>query len=137
MATLAFVLAACVDPVQAGLVLAIILVHRGPQPILVAAAVAAVVSETASVLVADEHAWGELLAPRAVASLLQAAILAWLVRFIRQSRTGGDVAQAEAGAASGNATASLAAEPPPPVSRIAPWHMRTYVRRRLKKLRSR
>jgi len=107
MATLAFVLAAFLDPVQAGIVLGVILVHRGPLPIIVAGAIAAVVSETVMVLAADDYMWGELIAPRVVSSLLQAAVLCWLVRFIRPSRIGGRVAPTGASRAQGNATATF------------------------------
>ena len=38
MVTLAFLIAACLDPVQAALVLAIVVAYRGPLPIVVAGA---------------------------------------------------------------------------------------------------
>src|SRR5262245_18498572 len=76
MVTVAFLLAAFLDPVQAALVLAVLLLYRGPQPILVAAAAAAVASETVIMLAAADYMWGELIAPRLVASLMQ-AVLIW------------------------------------------------------------
>lgn len=105
MATLAFVLAAFLDPVQAAIVLAVVLVHRGSQPIVVAGVVAAVVSETVMALAADGYVWGELIGPRAVSALLQAAVLCGVVRFIRLAR--GGAAPSDAGRAAGNATASF------------------------------
>jgi hypothetical protein len=137
MATLAFVLAAVLDPVQAGIVLAIILVHRGPHPVVVAGVMAAILSETATVLAADNYMWGELIAPRAASSLMQAAILGWVVRLVRQIRVGGDIAPTGVSPSGGNATASLTAGSLPSASRLSPWHMRAYVRRQMEKLRSR
>jgi len=104
VATLAFVLAAFLDPVQAGIVLAFVLVHRGPQPIVVAGVVAAVVSETVMALAADGYMWGELIVPRAVSSLMQAAVLCWLIRLIQLARRG--VAPIGGGRALGNAGAT-------------------------------
>jgi hypothetical protein len=132
MAMLAFLLATLVDPVQAALVLAAVLLYRGPQPILVAGAAAAALSETVTVVAAVDYTWGELLVPRLAASLAQAAVLWWLVRLMRQARIGGDAPQAggEATAALGSLSAGAAGH------RFAPWHMRAYVRR-LRRLRIR
>jgi uncharacterized membrane protein YeaQ/YmgE (transglycosylase-associated protein family) len=91
MATLSFVLAAFLDPVQAGLVLAVILVHRGSLPVIVAGIIAALVSETVMALAADGYVWGEFILPRAVSSLMQAAVLCWIVRAVRSIRAGGGV----------------------------------------------
>jgi hypothetical protein len=101
MATLAFVLAAFLDPVQAGIVLAVILAHRGALPIVVAGVFAAVVSETIMALAADAYVWGEFILPRAVSSLMQAAVLCWIVRAIRSMRAAGGVASAEESRAPG------------------------------------
>ncbi len=121
MATLEFLLAAVLDPVQAALVLVIVLAYRGPLPIPVAAVLAAVVTETIMVLAADDYTWGELLSPRLVSSLMQAAVLCWAVRRVWPGRA---------------ATAQQGAEPHSPrSSRLAPWHMRAFVRRRLARLR--
>jgi hypothetical protein len=136
MAMLAFLLATLLDPVQAALVLAAVLLYRGPQPILVAGAAAAAVSETVTVMAAVDYTWGELLVPRFAASLVQAAALWWLVRLMRQARPGGDAPQARGGR-------SLK-RPRRPCDRsqralqghrFAPWHMRAYVRRLLRRLR--
>jgi putative Ca2+/H+ antiporter (TMEM165/GDT1 family) len=93
MATLAFMLAAFFDPFQAGMVLAIICLHRGPWPIIVAAAIATLVSETVIALATDAYMWGELVAPRLISSLLQATFLYHVVWFIRMSRADRNVAQ--------------------------------------------
>ena len=98
MATLAFVLAAFLDPVQAGVVLAVILVHRGALPVVVAGVFAAVVSETVMALAADAYVWGEFILPRVVSSLMQAAVLCWIVRAVRP---GGGVASTGEGRAPG------------------------------------
>jgi hypothetical protein len=140
MVTLAFLLAAFLDPIQAALVFAILLLYRGPQPILIAAAAAAAVSETVIMLAAVDYTWGELIAPRLVASLMQAVLLAWIVRLLRPSAAGA-VARSGAQRLAGNvmnvvaALGSLAAASQ--AQRLAPWHMRAYVRRRLLRLRSR
>jgi hypothetical protein len=134
---LAFLLATLLDPVQAALVLAVLLLYRGPQPVLVAGAAAAALSETVTVVAAVDYTWGQLLVPRLAASLAQAAALWWLVRLMRQARAGGDAPQArepfagEATAALGSLSAGAAGH------RFAPWHMRAYVRRRLRRLRIR
>jgi hypothetical protein len=137
MVMLAVLVATFLDPVQAALVLTILLLYRGPQPVLVAAAAAAAASETVIMLAAVDYTWGELIAPRLAASLMQAVLLGWIVRLIRPST-------ADAGARSGRrrlaasvmgALGSLAAGSP--AQRLAPWHMRSYVRRRLIRLRSR
>jgi hypothetical protein len=107
MAMLAFLLATLLDPVQAALVLAAVLLYRGPQPILVAGAAAAAVSETVTVMAAVDYTWGELLVPRFAASLVQAAALWWLVRLMRQARPGGDAPQARGGPFAEEATAAL------------------------------
>jgi hypothetical protein len=118
MAMLEFLLAALLDPVQAALVLVVVLAYRGPLPVLVAAATAAVASETIMALAAADYTWGEMTAPRLVSSVAQAAVLCWIVGLVWPSRV----------AASENAAS---------VSRLAPWHMRAFVRRRLMRLRER
>jgi len=140
MVTLTFLLAAFLDPVQAGIVLAAIVFHRGPLPIIVAGVIAAVVSETIMVLAVDDYMWGELIVPRVISSLMQAAVLWWIVRVIRQSLARGSVARADVGPAPGSATArvgSFATGGSLPGSQLAPWHMRAYVRRRMNRLRLR
>jgi hypothetical protein len=137
MATLAFLLAALLDPVQAALVLVIVLVYRGPQPILVAATVAAAVSETIILMAAFDYTWGELIVPRLASSLVQAAALCWLVGLVRPTRPDEDPRQrakqfpSEAAAALGSVPTGSASP------RLAPWHMRAYVRHRLRRLRRR
>ena len=64
MATLEFLLAALLDPVQAALVLVAVLAYRGPLPVLVAAAAAVIASETIMGLAAADYTWGEAIAPR-------------------------------------------------------------------------
>jgi hypothetical protein len=117
MAMLEFLLAALLDPVQAALVLVLVLAYRGPMPILVAAVTAAVASETITALAASDYAWGEAMVPRLVSSLAQAAVLCWIVSLVWPGR-----------AAPQDATRPF---------RLAPWHMRAFVRRRLLRLRER
>jgi hypothetical protein len=119
MATLEFLLAAILDPVQAALVLVLILAYRGPLPIVVVAAAAAVAAETVVVLAAVDYTWGETLLPRLIASLVQTAVLHSGTRLIWPSRAV-DPAQRRG------------AEPS---RRLSPWHMRAFVRRRLFRLR--
>jgi hypothetical protein len=83
MATLAFLLAAFLDPVQAALVLVVALAYRGPLPILVAGATAALVAETFMLLVFADYPWGQWIAPRLVAALWQAVILCWVAASLR------------------------------------------------------
>ncbi len=63
MATLGFVLAAFLDPVQAGIVLAVVLVHRGALPIIVAGGCAALASETVMAFAADRLCVGRAHCP--------------------------------------------------------------------------
>jgi hypothetical protein len=116
MAMLDFLLAALLDPAQAALVLAAVLAYRGPLPVPVAAITATVASETIMALAAADYLWGEMVAPRLVSSLAHAVLLCWIVGLIRPRR-----------AASGQQR----------VSRLAPWHMRAFVRRHLVRLRER
>ena len=88
MAMLEFLLAASLDPVQAALVLAVVLAYRGPLPVLVAAVTAAVASETIMALAGTDYTWGEMLAPRLVSSLAQAAVLCWIVSLVWPGRAG-------------------------------------------------
>jgi hypothetical protein len=117
MAMLEFLLAALLDPAQAALVLVIVLAYRGPVPVLVAAVTAAVASETITALAAADYAWGEMMAPRLLSSVAQAAVLCWAVGLVRPSR-----------AAPPHAAGAF---------RPAPWPMRAFVRRRLLRLRER
>ncbi len=84
MATLAFILASFLDPVQAGIVLAILCLNQGPFPIIVTAAIVAVASDTVMAFAAPGYVWGELIAPRLISALMQAAILYWIVHVVRQ-----------------------------------------------------
>jgi hypothetical protein len=52
------------------------------MPILVAALVAVVASETIMAFAGPGYMWGELIAPRLLAALLQASTLYWVVRFV-------------------------------------------------------
>jgi hypothetical protein len=108
MATLGFVLAAFLDPIQAGIVLAVVLVCRGARSVVVAGVCAAVVSETVMALAADNYAWGELVAPRMVSSLMQAVILWWVVRWARSVRSSGSSAPTGPGGAAGTTTVAFA-----------------------------
>jgi hypothetical protein len=144
MSTLAFVLdvlVAFLDPIQAGIVLAVVLVHRGPLPVIVAGAVAALVSETVMALAADAYTWGELVAPRMVSALLQAGVLCWVVRWVRSIRAGIGAAQAGPRGSAGNAAAMLGSLAGggalPPAGRSPPWHVRARMRRRMSRLRFR
>ena len=80
METLAFIVAAFLDPLQAGIVLAVLCLYQRPMPILVAALVAVVASETIMAFAGPGYLWGELIIPRLLASLLQASTLYWVVR---------------------------------------------------------
>jgi hypothetical protein len=139
MATLDFVLSAFLDPVQAAIVLAVILIHRGAQPVVVAGVVAALLAETVMALAADAYLWGELIGPRVFSALMQAAVLVWIGRLIQLVRVGGD-APSVAGRASGSRAAfgslggagSIAS-----AGRPAPWQARAYIRRRINWLRFR
>jgi hypothetical protein len=138
MATLAFLVAACLDPVQAALVLVFVVAYRGYQPILVAGAAAALVTETTMALAASGYVWGELIAPRLVAALIQAAVSLLAVRIVRGlARSAGGV-MGFGRLSSGARTAALEAlESPSAPRRIAPWHVRSYVRRHFCRLRRR
>jgi hypothetical protein len=130
MVTLAFLVAACLDPVQAALVLVVVLAYRGPQPVLVAGAAAALATETVMALAASGYVWGELFAPRLVAALLQAAALVVVVRIVRSAAKGTGAALGAGRLAQGGASAALEAPPPAPPP-TAPWHMRSYAARRI------
>jgi hypothetical protein len=138
MASLAYLLAVFLDPVQAALVLAAVLVYRGPHPVFVAGAVAAAVSET--IMVASGYAWGEFVLPRLAACLMQAAVLNWLVRAIlRAGEAGGAARRALAWLGidwfpTKPATAGARPQHRSQAQRLAPWNMRAYVRRRLYRL---
>src|SRR5262249_46494185 len=83
MVTLEFLVAASLDPVQAALVLAFVIACRGFEPVLISGVAAALVTETIMALAAPDYVWGELIAPRLVAALLQAVVLVlvlWAVR---------------------------------------------------------
>jgi hypothetical protein len=140
MASLAYPLAVLLDPVQSALVLAIVLVYRGPQPVIVAGVTAAAASETIMVVAASGYTWGEVMLPRLAACLMQAAVLHWIVTAILRMREPRDAARRglswlgitpPAGPAFGGLQKRSRAQ------RLAPWHMRAYVRRRLARLRRR
>ena len=84
MTMLAFIPTAFLDPVQAAIVLADLCFYRGPLPIIVAAGITTVASETLISLATQTYTWGELLTPRLIAALMQAAVLHWVVRAIGQ-----------------------------------------------------
>jgi hypothetical protein len=131
MVTLAFLVAACLDPVQAALVLVVVVAWRGPQPVLVAGAAAALATETVMALAASGYVWGELIAPRLVASLLQAVALVVAVRIVRTAAR--STAAALGGGRLAQGGAALQAPPPAPPP-AAPWHMRSYAARRISEL---
>ena len=141
MASLAYLLAVFLDPVQAALVLAIVLAYRGPQPVIVTGMVAAAVSETIMVAAASGYTWGELILPRLVACLMQAAVLHWIVRAILRPSEAGGTARRGLSWLGINWLPAVAAFGRPQersqARRLAPWHMRAYVRRRLARLRKR
>jgi hypothetical protein len=118
MVMLEFLLAALLDPVQAVLVLAVILAYRGPVPVAVAAVMAAVASETITALAVADYTWGEMMPPRLLSSVAQAAMLYWIVDLIWASRAASEQRAARS-------------------SRLPAWHMRALVRRRLFRLRER
>jgi hypothetical protein len=141
MATIAFLLAACLDPIQAALVLAIAGVYRGPLPILVAGTAAAAASEAVMALAANDYALGELLAPRLVAALLQAVAAVWAIRLLRGVAKGG-LARPDVGPvseASGDAAtfAPLGAFAARSARRLSLTHALAFVRRRIDGLRHR
>jgi hypothetical protein len=124
MATLGFVLAAFLDPIQAGIVLAVVLVHRGALPIIVAGLGAALVSESVMALAADDYVWGELIVPRITAALLQAAVLWCVVHWLRSLLSRRSAAHSGSGATAGSAAAGFAPvggrRALPPTSAAAP-----------------
>lgn len=137
MATLPFLLAAALDPIQAAIVLAVLIVYRGPLPTIFAGATAALAAETFLVLAAADYTWGELIAPRLIASLIQAALLCWLIRLLSRLRVTG-VASSGVSAFSSTPIASVRSlSGRSSLHRPAPWHMRAYVRRRIHRLRHR
>lgn len=149
MVTLAFLVAACLDPVQAALVLVIIVAYRGPLPIVVAGAATALLVETVMALAAPGYVWGELIAPRLVAALLQAAVslfAIWLIRSAAKPVTaalhagqladdGGATAAMPTALPAGLPTALDALDPRPVPPRMALWHKRAYVSHRVSELR--
>jgi hypothetical protein len=143
MASLAYLLAVALDPVQAALVLAIVLAYRGPHPVIVGGTVAAAASEAIMVAAASGYPWGELVLLRLVACLMQAAVLHWIVvRAIRRpSEAGGTARRGLWGLGMINRLPSLAVaavgrpQERSRAQRLA--HMRAYVRRRLTRLRGR
>ena len=138
MVTLEFLMAACLDPVQAALVLALVVVYRGPLPTVVAGCAAALIAETVMALGANGYVWGELFAPRLVAALLQAVAAVAAVWAVRMAARGAGVALglvAPLGADAGGTAAVPAAleAPPRPAAPLglALWHMRAHARRRI------
>jgi len=138
MATLAFLVAACLDPVQAVLVLAFVVAYRGVQPILVAGAAAALVTETTMALAASGYVWGELIAPRLVAALMQAAVLLLAVRIVRgvAGCAGGVIGGGRLFSGARTAAFEVLESRSAP-RRIAPWLTRSHLRRHLARLRRR
>jgi hypothetical protein len=157
MASLAYLLAVVLDPVQAALVLAIVLAYRGPHPVIVGGTVAArgphpvivggtvaaAASEAIMVAAASGYPWGEFVLPRLVACLMQAAVLHWIVvRAIPRPSEAGDTARRglwRLGMINRLPSPAVAAVGRPQErsqsQRLA--HMRAYVRRRLARLRGR
>src|SRR5262245_17959249 len=119
MVILAFLLAAFLDPVQAALVLAVLLVYRAAPLILAPAAAAGAASETVIMLATSDYMWGELIVPRLAASLMQAVLIWWMIRLVGQLWSGAEAGAQRLGgsvmAALGSLTASTAAQ------RLAPW----------------
>ena len=138
MVTLAFLVAACLDPVQAALVLALVIACRGFQPILVAGAAGAIVTETVMSLAAPEYVWGELLAPRLVAALLQAAVSVLVIRMVWSAARSAGAAIGVSRLSASDGTSSCGVLQSRPASRRMPlWHLQSYARRRLDGLRQR
>jgi len=136
MVTLAFLIAACLDPVQAALVLALVIAYRGPLPIVAAGAAGALITETVMMLAAPDYVWGELIAPRLVAALAQAAVAVLAVWAVRGAARSAGAALGIGWLATDGGSAALDALEPRPVSaRMALWHMRSYARRRISELR--
>jgi hypothetical protein len=133
MVTLAFLIAACLDPVQAALVLAIVIAYRGPLPTVVGGIAGALITEIIMMLAAPGYVWGELIAPRLVAAMLQASasvLVVWVARSAARS-----VGAALGVGRAGDGTATLPATPNVLESRSMParmtlWHMRSYARQR-------
>jgi hypothetical protein len=138
MVTLASLMAACLDPAQAGLVLAIVIAYRGPLPTVLAGAAGALSAETFMAFAAAGYGWGELFAPRLVAALLQASAAAFIVWVARSAARGAWAALApddRLASAPDSGTAALDAPElriPPP--RMALWHMRAHARLRTYRL---
>jgi hypothetical protein len=120
MATLGFVLSAFLDPIQAGIVLAVVLLYRDALPVVVAGVSAAVVSETAMAIATDTYTWGEDLPPRTVSALMQAAILWWAVRWVRSVHSGGGPSTEAGGAGAATALAPLGKRHAQPTAPAAP-----------------
>ena len=134
MVTLEFLIKACLDPVQAMLVLVIVLAYRGSERILFAGVMGAVVAESIMTLAAAGYTWGELIAPRLVAALLQSAVLYWTVRVVLMAARRAGGALAARWLSSDCDTADV--EPPSSAAEpMTPWHMRAFARRRMDKLR--
>jgi hypothetical protein len=145
MVTLEFLVAACLDPVQAALVLALVVAYRGPLPIVAAGGAGALITESVMALAAPGYVWGELLAPRLVAALLQAAVAVlavWLVRTAAGRATaapgaapGAALGPAERLATDGGAVTlegPLEGLEPRAVPRHAmPWQKQSHVSRRI------
>jgi hypothetical protein len=129
MVTLTFLIAACLDPVQTALVLIIVIAYRGPLPTVVAGVAGALIAETIMML-APGYVWGELIAPRLVAALLQASasmLVVWLARSVARSV---GAALGVGRASDGTATLDVLESPPMP-PRMTLWHMRSYARHRI------
>jgi hypothetical protein len=135
MVTLAFLIAACLDPVQAALVLALVIAYRGPLPIVAAGTAAALITETVMTLAAADYVWGELIAPRLVAALAQAAVSVLAVWAVRSAARSAGAALGIGRLAADGSAALDVLEPRPVSPRMALWHMRSYARRRISELR--
>lgn len=142
MTILSFLLAACLDPVQAALVLAIVLAYRGSQPVMVSGVAAALITEAVMVLAVPDYAWKVSISPRIVSAIIQAAVLLGCVRGAGWSarrmaawlRLADDRGSDDAASTAGP---SVAVGMQDGDSRLAAWHMRGCTRRRVHKLRFR
>ena len=80
------VLAAFIDPIRAILVLAVILMWRGPWAILLATFISAVATDSHIPTPQLMRAWGAGIIAGSIGSLLQAWLFYRLVQFLRQRR---------------------------------------------------
>jgi len=89
MAALLTILIFALDPIRVLITWSFLLSARRPWRVFAAAALSAVVCETLLMTLQTTWVWGEGLVVGGIASLLQAGILFWTGRFVRNWRTGG------------------------------------------------